>query len=250
MYSDKASKLALKIDDLSSGESIARLARAYSAILVDEVQDMVGYDLEILGRISRIVRKTVFAGDPRQKTYETHKDSKNKKFSHGGIADYFASQWAGIKIDTTSLSTNYRSNSDICKFSDLLYPLMPASVSGVSFSDVHQGVYYVRESEIDQYLDEYRPMQLRDSIKRQVSTRCPVMNFGDAKGGAFERVLVYPTEPMTKWLLNHAVELKQQSRARLYVAVTRAIKSVGFVVDDKTARRLDIGASDLRHWLG
>lgn len=76
------------------------------------------------------------------------------------------------------------------------------------------------------------------------------MNFGDAKGGAFERVLVYPTEPMTKWLLNHAVELKQQSRARLYVAVTRAIKSVGFVVDDKTARRLDIGASDLRHWLG
>ena len=59
VYSDKVSKLALKIDKLSAGESIARLARAYSAILVDEVQDMVGYDLEILGRMSRLVRKTV-----------------------------------------------------------------------------------------------------------------------------------------------------------------------------------------------
>lgn len=248
VYSDKASKLALKINELSAGESIARLARAYSAILVDEVQDMVGYDLEILGRMSRLVRKTVFAGDPRQKTYETHKDSKNKKYSHGGVADYFASQWSGIKIDTNSLSINYRSNSEICKFSDFLYPSMPSSVSGVSFSDKHQGVYYIRESDVGKYLHVYKPMQLRDSIKRQVSTTGPVMNFGEAKGSAFERVLIYPTEPMTKWLISHTSELKQQARARLYVAITRARKSVGFVVDDKTARKFDAAASSLKPW--
>lgn len=248
VYSDKVSKLALKIDKLSAGESIARLARAYSAILVDEVQDMVGYDLEILGRMSRLVRKTVFAGDPRQKTYDTHKDSKNKKYSHGGVVDYFALKWSGIKIDTNSLSINYRSNSDICEFSNFLYPSMPASVSGANFSDEHQGIYYIRESDVGQYLHVYKPMQLRDSIKRQVSTTGHVMNFGEAKGRAFERVLIYPTEPMTKWLISHTSELKEQSRARLYVAITRARKSVGFVVDDKTARKFGAAVSSLKPW--
>lgn len=238
VYSDKMSKFALKIDDLSSGEVVARLARAYSAILVDEVQDMVGYDLELLGRISGQVRKTVFAGDPRQKTYETHKDAKNKKFSGGGISRYFAEKCKWVKIDTTSLGINYRSNPLICKLADELYPSMPQSVSGVESQEGHLGVHYVKESEVEGYLRMVRPMQLRENVKRVVSGICPVMNFGEAKGRAFEHVLIYPTEPMSKWLVDHSAELKQQARARLYVAITRAQKSVAFVVDNKIAKKL------------
>lgn len=240
VYSDKMSKLALKIDDLSSGEVVARLARAYSAILVDEVQDMVGYDLELLGRLSGQVRKTIFAGDPRQKTYETHKDAKNKKFSDGSISMYFAEKCKWMKIDTTSLRINYRSNQQICKLADELYPAMPQSVSGVGHQEGHLGVHYVKESEVESYLRMVHPMQLRENVKRVVSGICPVMNFGEAKGRAFEHVLIYPTEPMSKWLVDHSAELKQQARARLYVAITRAKMSVAFVVSDKIAKKLNV----------
>ena len=247
VYSDKASKLAVKIDDETSGEMVSRLARAYSAILIDEVQDLVGYDLELLVRISKRVCKTVFAGDPRQKTYETHKDAKNKKYSDGRITDFFAKKSKWVKIDTTTLSTNYRSSSQICNLADELYPSMPKCKSGVEYCDHHLGVFFIKESNVESYLHEYHPMQLRENVRRAVPDLSPVMNFGEAKGRAFEHVLIYPTEPMSKWLVDHSAELKQQARARLYVAITRAQKSVAFVVSDKIAKKLSAnGCADFR----
>ena len=58
------------------------------------------------------------------------------------------------------------------------------------------------------------------------------MNFGDSKGCTFDRVIIYPTAPMLKWLLNHENLLEGQSKSKLYVAVTRAKYSVGIVVEN------------------
>lgn len=56
------------------------------------------------------------------------------------------------------------------------------------------------------------------------------MNFGDAKGLTFNRVIIYPTTPMQEWIFSHNKDLKPKSRARLYVAVTRAKYSVAIVI--------------------
>lgn len=46
----------------------------------------------------------------------------------------------------------------------------------------------------------------------------------------FDRVIIYSTKPFLEWLINHNSELKDESRAKLYVAVTRAKYSVAFIV--------------------
>lgn len=96
----------------------------------------------------------------------------------------------------------------------------------------HDGVFFVSTEDIEAYLEKYKPMQLRDSKKVSVNDKHPVMNFGDAKGLTFNRVIIYPTTPMKEWIFNHNKELKPKSRARLYVAVTRAKYSVAIILAD------------------
>jgi hypothetical protein len=58
------------------------------------------------------------------------------------------------------------------------------------------------------------------------------MNIGVAKGSTFDRVLIFPTEPMLKYLeLLDGSMLKAPQR--LYVASTRARFSLAFVVPDQ-----------------
>jgi superfamily I DNA/RNA helicase len=75
-------------------------------------------------------------------------------------------------------------------------------------------------------------MQLRWDRRVKVNDDYPVKNFGDSKGQAFQRVVIYPTSPFIKWLKDNKFELPQTSRAKLYVAITRAINSVCIVNDN------------------
>lgn len=86
---------------------------------------------------------------------------------------------------------------------------------------------------MDAYLEQYRPMQLRDSKRKVVDNEYPIMNFGESKGLSFDRILIYPTEPIIKWLKNSTSSLAVTSQSKMYVAITRARYSVAFVYDFK-----------------
>jgi DNA helicase-2/ATP-dependent DNA helicase PcrA len=58
------------------------------------------------------------------------------------------------------------------------------------------------------------------------------MNIGVAKGSTFDRVMIFPTKPMLRYL-DDKDETKLKAPERLYVAVTRARFSVAFVVPKK-----------------
>ena len=88
-------------------------------------------------------------------------------------------------------------------------------------------------SDVDKYLSEFNPIQLRHSKSVQVNTDYPVINFGNSKGRTFERVLIYPTKKILEWLFDHNKMLESQSQSKFYVAVTRAKYSVAIVVDDE-----------------
>lgn len=51
------------------------------------------------------------------------------------------------------------------------------------------------------------------------------------KGLSFDRVLIYPTGPIVKWLKDNKADLAPTSRSKFYVAITRARYSVGIVHD-------------------
>jgi superfamily I DNA/RNA helicase len=87
-------------------------------------------------------------------------------------------------------------------------------------------------SEIDAYLEKFSPVQLRHSIKVKTDSRFSSYNFGKSKGKTFDRVLIYPTADIKKWLANKNNSLADPTRAALYVAITRARYSVAFVIPD------------------
>lgn len=239
IYSDKISKFVFKCNAKSAGAVIERLCKIYSHIFIDEVQDLAGYDLELLKLLFKASSNTLLVGDPRQGTYSTNSSAKNKQFKKAAIINFFEDDSLGIETDTTSLTTNYRCNKEICNLSNKLFTDLPPTTSGNTDTTTHDGVFLVREADIDEYLKTYSPVQLRENVKTEVNVNYRVMNFGESKGLSFDRVLIYPTNPILKWLADNNSELAPTSRSKLYVALTRARYSVGIIYNYSDSLTID-----------
>jgi len=234
IYSDKLSKLVWRINDASGGLVINRLTDIYSSIFIDECQDLAGYDLDIIRTIAERTDSLHIVCDPRQVTYLTHLEAKYRKYREGLIEDFIREECAeiGFEIDSDTLANSFRSNQLICSLSNKLYPNLPECNSNVTDTTVHDGVFLVDRSDVNGYLDEFIPVQLRwNSRTALVKEGFRVYNLGESKGMTFDRVLIFPTQPMLDWLVNHDSELKNSARARFYVGITRARYSVGIVCD-------------------
>lgn len=116
----------------------------------------------------------------------------------------------------------------ICDFADALYPHLPGAQSKNEEQTGHDGVFQVPWAEAKEYYARYRPTVLR--WNRVANTMgLPAMNIGVAKGRTFDRVLIFPTNPMKEYLKTRDVAVAGDL-SKFYVAVTRARFSVTFVV--------------------
>lgn len=241
VFSDKLSKLVIRCNDMSGGAVIDRLSRVFPHVFVDEVQDLAGYDLDILEALARSPVRLLMVGDPRQVTYLTHNERRFAKYADGGIADFLRAlpQKLKIEIDDASLSRSHRNSAVICAVSSRLFPAFSATqacdcTSCRQLPPAHTGIFLLRKADYAEYLASVRPMQLRERITSSgVDLGSPVMNFGESKGRGFDHVVIVPTRPMQKWLVDPETPLAAQSRARLYVAITRARHSVAVAMDWK-----------------
>ena len=229
IYSDKLAKFVFRCNEKSNGDVINRLSRIYPHIYIDEVQDLAGYDLNLLKLFFKCSSSTLLVGDPRQGTYSTNNSAKNNKFKKAEIVHFFEDSTIIIDRDETSLLVNFRCNAPICDISNKLFSNFPQTNSGNVEMTNHDGIFFINEKDINSYLKKYEPIQLRDSRKKEVNSSYRVMNFGESKGLSFDRVLIYPTEPFIKWLLNNDFKLAPTSRSKFYVALTRARYSIGIV---------------------
>ena len=234
VYSDKISEFVCAVNEKTNSAVVNRISKIYSKIFIDEIQDLAGYDLELLKLLFSSNSEVLLVGDPRQGTYSTNSSSKNKQFKKANVVNYFF-QDKSIKIETdeTSLLVNYRCNEPICSLSNNLFKNFVETKSGNDSLSGHDGVFFIKEKDIEDYLKKYNPVQLRDSKKKIVNENFMVMNFGESKGLSFDRVLIYPTKPFTDWFLNNESDLAETSRSKLYVAITRARYSVGIVLNYK-----------------
>ncbi len=140
--------------------------------------------------------------------------------------------------------TNYRCNQSICDLSNKLFANFPATTSGNNIVTGHDGVFFIKEKDIESYLQKYKPVQLRnDSKEKRIKENYRVMNFGESKGLSFDRVLLYPTKPFLDWLRDNSSRLAETSRSKLYVALTRARYSVAIVSDKENIN------NDISHYL-
>ena len=134
---------------------------------------------------------------------------------------------------------SHRNNQSVCHVSSLLYLDLPR-VEACSCDNCrcenseHLGVFLVKKVDIDEYLKKFKPMQLRWSADTKgYNASFPVMNMGESKGLSFDRVLIYPTGAMEKFIKGDMSKLKDTSKAKFYVAITRAYYSVAIVFDYK-----------------
>lgn len=240
IYSDKIAKFVCRANEKTNGRVVDRIRRIYPNILIDEVQDMAGYDLELIKYLLGSDSKLIMVGDPRQVTYHTHDEAKYSKYSDGQIEDFLTRECNGlsIEIDKTTLNVSYRNRKEICELANKVYLEYPPCAHLDHAPTEHDGVFFVDPNDVDVYLKRYNAVQLRDKRTVSVNTDYPAFNFGESKGLTFDRVLIYPTKEMRLWMLDHGHALKPQTRSKLYVALTRARYSVAIVYPK--ARQLTI----------
>ncbi|MGW7459046.1 hypothetical protein [Streptomyces sp. NPDC054797] len=164
--------------------------------------------------------------DPRQATFATNNAAKNKRYKGSGIADWLTERNNICEVENRLES--YRCNQAICDFADDLFPDLPRTISKNTDITGHDGVFTITAAEVEAYAEQYDPVVLRWD-KRTNTQDLPATNFGQSKGCTFDRVLIFPTQPMIKYYRNRDPE-QAGDRSKLYVAVTRAKHSVTFVI--------------------
>lgn len=227
LYRDGVSDFVVQLNSKVHGAVVRRLERIFTHIFVDEVQDLVGYDLDVLDLLMHSRVTLCLVGDPRQYTLSTNLVSRNKKYRGAGLLEWFKERSAVCTLELRNCS--YRSNQKICDFADTVFPNFPATESiGVPPSG-HDGVFQVARENLNDYIAKHGPVTVLRNNKNVRTENLPAMNFGVAKGGTHDRVVIFPTEPMLQYLKDSDPG-KLRAPEKLYVAVTRARYSVAFVV--------------------
>lgn len=236
-------KLSTRIAAATRNAAAIRLANIYSHVYFDEVQDLVGWDYDVMKVLNKAMRSPITCvGDFRQTVYETSFGHKAPLTSGEKIAAFKA---MGFVPETLVL--NWRSTQPICTIADGVhkgaYEATKSAVEEIpaAFLD-HHGAFIVRESDVPAYIARYDPMVLRWQINSGAKILPPqarCYNFGSSKGLGFDRILILPAETQIKFVLDGAADFPSEvSQNKMYVAITRARYSLGFIVSDKKANGL------------
>lgn len=249
IYSDKISKFIVGCNVQTKGDVIDRLSRIYSHIYIDEVQDLAGYDLELIKLLFQSKINTTLVGDPRQVTYKTNHYRKYPKYKNGKIKEFVENE-LGKKIqcnvDEQTLKLSHRNNKQICDYSSKLYPEFektePCKCDKCRNKVTeHEGVFLIRRKDIGEYLKTFKPTQLIWSNTTKVYSNYSSLTFGKSKGKTIDRVVVYPTPNIKKWIKDNTFDFTvvkngkrkpiKDVREKFYVALTRASHSVAIIYD-------------------
>lgn len=234
IYSCKISEFADDCHKMVKGKMIQRIEECYDYIFVDEAQDFAGYDFEIMNLILKSKNiKSIIVADKRQNTFDTHYSKKNKKYAEN-ILEWFKFLEDKKYAKLSYLNHTWRCNQQICDIADSLYPELPKSISKNNTQTNHDGIFYVKNKDLKKYINKYAPVVLvygKNSCN-DLDSDIKTMNFGISKGLTFDRVLIKPTEKIMNFL-QHG-NIPQKAKEKLYIAITRARYSVGFIVPDNT----------------
>jgi DNA helicase-2/ATP-dependent DNA helicase PcrA len=230
IYVDKVSKFACQLIQQTDGAPICRMEQIFDHLYIDEVQDLAGWDLELVETLLKSRIGVTLVGDHRQATFSTNSALKNKKYSGAKIILKFE-EWQKANLCELEFQTiSHRCVQPICDLADTLHPGLPKTKSMNSSVTAHDGVFAVRQRDVGTYILRYKPQTLRYSRVTRDVPGAPI-NYGAAKGMTFERTLIFPNLKLRKFLLSGKPE-DAGDIAKTYVAITRARQSTAFVIAD------------------
>lgn len=229
-YSDKLARFICECNKASGGAVLKRLEQRFDCIYIDEIQDMSGYDIDLIELILQSKIRLTLVGDHRQATFRTNNAARNSAYAGVHIIDKFREwQKAGLGNLIYERDT-YRCNQAIAAVADSFFPKELGTKSRNDFLTGHDGVFAIHSDLVLEYVKLFRPQVLRLD-KRTPCNGFDAMNFGESKGLTFDRVLVFPHKKGVAWLSSGDLKHVADSAARMYVGITRARHSVAFVFD-------------------
>lgn len=225
--SNFASELIVYLDSISNSRVINRLQEIYSHIFIDEVQDMAGYDLNIIEILMKSDISVTCVGDNKQATFKTNNSIKNKKMTGTNIWMFFEKMVSEGIAEIKKNLVSRRFNGKICSFANEVYS--NENNMSTSMLDVteHDGVILIAKDDLSEYYNYFLPTVLRYDKKTDTGIYLSY-NFGECKGMTFERVIIFPNGSFKDFILKGKV---LKSPQKYYVAATRAKYSIAFVLD-------------------
>lgn len=220
------SELAEHIANIASNINIKRLEKVYRCIYIDEIQDLAGYDFEILKRLFKSSIEIVCVGDYKQSTYKTNESLKNHQYNKNMLQFFDDQRKDGlIAIEYNPISQRF--NRKICTLANKVY--LDGTPIHTSMNEVteHDGVYLIERKDAIKYQEYYKAKALIYDKRTKAEEFNPI-SYGSSKGLTFDRILIFPNSPLKKFLKGG---FGLSSPEKYYVAVTRARYSIAFVVD-------------------
>ena len=237
-------RLANELVTDSNGALLRSLECIYDEILIDEIQDSSAHDWDILDVLLRSSIDVRMVGDIRQSVLATNSRSKkNAKYSYANAIGWFRDRQKLGLLEIQDSVVTWRCHPGIAAFSDTIFDpswRFPATQSRNETVTDHDGVYLVASKHIAEYVNLYRPRCLRNNVNSGKKIGLDFLNFKVSKGMTYERVLIVPTVPISKFI-TAGTFLEATPASSFYVAVTRAKQSVAIVLDNP-------GASQLPFW--
>ena len=146
----------------------------------------------------------------------------------------------GVKLEII-FDTQYAPafNQEICDFINTIHGdadsmVEPDPNNQQEMPVENSGVYMMNVDSLREYCEYYHPIILRYDKKAKVGFQhdCDVFNYGGSKGATYERVVIIPVSTTLPFIERQVKITSNQTRAKFYVACTRAKHSVVFAMEN------------------
>lgn len=204
----------------------ARLEKYYDEFLLDEVQDFAGHDFNLLKEICRSDMDILLVGDFYQHTFDTSRDGPTNKNLFDDFTRYqkhFSD--IGITVDKDTLSHSYRCSPSVCAF-----VRKNLGINIKSHREEETGIYCLDGEKTSKNFF-YDDNVVKLFFKEHNKYLCHSNNWGKSKGlDKYDDVCValYP-KAFKAYTSGDFSKLPASSRNKLYVACTRANRSLYFM---------------------
>ena len=245
LVSDRTSHLAWLCNDHSTGAAIHRMEEIYSHIFIDELQDYAAWDLEIISLLFKSQISITCVGDYKQATYRTNNSLKHRQYRDEKIRDYFRELEVQRLCNVIYENTTRRFNQEICDFINMIHDDAEAMV--IPSTDIqseplpeNSGVYMMSHDALVEYCRHYHPVILRYDKNTKIDFQCDCnkINYGASKGATYERIVIIPVRTTLPFIEKQRKISAKQTRAKFYVACTRARHSIVFAMENPCGNSL------------
>jgi len=209
---------------------LVRIEKFFDYVYIDECQDFESYDFDWMLSLSKLNINVTLLGDFYQKTYSTSNAGNKGKAIHSDFNKWTAAiRNIGFKIDNQMLSFSYRCPSIIC---DFVSEKLKISISSKSVNST-ASIELIEDRE-----KIYKIMEDDSIIKlfycKSLNYACYGQNWGASKGEEYKDVCIILNKRTYELFKKDQLDrLATTTKAKFYVACTRAMDNLYFISEDK-----------------